>query len=1053
MAAQPEIISLLGKKDSEALDLARSIKLHKTIDGNFHPSEKDYLLISEVLEVYELAIIDLWKFAFDGFNPDKKNEFHRLCKDCFNLLEVMEIPENSLQKIKHVLKMITYSYLGEKWENMNRFLHENNAHLSQDSDDWDMRLFETIYAAILHLTEKKNREDLAKTDEFIVRLREEQQNYEKKYLTNLPKHFQRSTAYELASLYHLAKSVEIMGEYMMRGTPNKVNVLLEMNFEKSITYCRKSGQMELELIILMLQLTFKKMAENSIWTVANRINSRVKEFTKMTVKSKKPVFELMYPQREAILEQGLLDPASRAIVVTLPTSSGKTMIAEFRILQALNQSSGSNAWIAYVVPTRALVNQITNRLRKDLGGEPLNIKVEKISGALEPDAFERSLIRSENAFDVLVVTPEKLNLLIRQNTGGLSDSLVLAVVDEAHNIGDEGRGLNLEMMLSIIKNDCENASLLLLTPFLPNSDKIAAWLDPEKPKSIKIKLDWRPNDSVVGLVYPSGGRRKVSTHFMPLMYPPTTINTHDEVTLDNDPQCEYTFSKVKDTKYILTSLVSKKMIERGNVLVLANSVTNTWNTAKVIAGLLPASANDEQISLVKKFIAAEMGEKYPLLDYLDRGVGVHNAGMPDEIKYLMEWLMEDNLLKVLVSTTTIAQGMNFPASSILLSSYSYPYKSMPVSDFWNMAGRVGRINQQTMGLIGIAVKGRETPDAIKATQFVQNKIKDVTSVLVQLFNDIQSNKAIDLKNLADDPRWSNFLQYIAHMYNQSNNLQNFISRTEITLRNTYGYNQLTSRQKSILLESVNRYGENLDENQEFAMLSDQTGFSPETVKHAAGEIESLEIKQHEWDYNKLFAGSSKTLRKLTRIMMNEIPEIKTELTDLPTSEPITNIALSGIIADWVSGKEIPEISKQYFGGTDMKSIKNCVTTIYGKISNYATWGLSSIQKMPSSGIGPELTDAERSKIYNLPAMIYYGVNSDEAILMRRNNMPRSIAAGMGAMYVRDHADSSIYDARSPEVMGWLNDLDHVKWNATVPAGKRISGADYKQIWQKISGVE
>ena len=1048
MAAQPEIITLLGKKDRKALDLARSIKLHKTIDGNFRPSEKDYLLIAEVLEVYELAIIDLWKFAFDGFNPDKKNEFHRLCRDCFNLLEVMEIPENSLQKIKHVLKMIAYSYLGEKWENMNRFLHENNAHLSQDSDYWDMRLFETIYAAILHLTEKKDRADLAKTGKFIARLRKEQQKYEA-HLADRPEQFRQSMAYELASLYHLAKSVEMMGEYMMRGTPNNFNALLELNLEKSITFCRKSGQMELELIILMLQLTFKKMAENSVWTVANRVNSRVKTFTKMTVNSKRPVFELMYPQREAILKQGLLDPASRAIVVTLPTSSGKTMIAEFRILQALNQS-GSNAWIAYVAPTRALVNQIANRLRRDLGGE-LDIKVEKISGALEPDAFEHSLINSENAFDVLVVTPEKLNLLIRQNIGGLNDSLVLAVVDEAHNIGDEDRGLNLEMMLSIIKNDCENANLLLLTPFLPNSDKIAAWLDPEKPKSIKIELDWRPNDSVVGLVYPSEGGRRVSTHFMPLMYPPDTIKARDEIELSSDPQCEYTFSKVRNTRYLLTSLVSEKMAERGNVLVLAKSVKYTWKTAEKIVKLLPVSANDERISLVKRFIAAEMGGKYPLLKYLDRGVGVHNAGMPDEIKYLMEWLMENDLLKVLVSTTTIAQGMNFPASTVLLSSYSYPYKSMPMSDFWNLAGRVGRMNQP-MGMVGIAVDGRETPAALKAAEFIQSEIRNVTSVLVRLFNDIQSNDTLDLKSLAENPSWSGFLQYIAHMYNQSNNLQSFISRTEMTLRNTYGYGQLTPGQRSILLELVKRYGENLDRNKEFAILSDRTGLSPETIKRVAGEIESLGIKPHEWDSDKLFAGSSGTLRKLTHIMINNIPETKKGLDEITSSRPMTNTVLSGIISDWVSGKGIPEISKKHFGGTDTDSIKDCVSAIYGKISHYATWGLSSIQKI-SSGIDPELTHEEKSRIYNLPAMVYYGVDSDEAILMRRNSMPRSIAAGMGAMYVRDHADLSIYDARSTEVMGWLNDLDDAKWGMTVPAGKRISGADYKQVWRRISGEE
>ena len=919
MAARPTVINFLGEKEQHALNLARDIKLNQTINPEFQPTKENYLLINDVIEIYELAIIDLWKFAFNKSldNQERKNEFHQLCKDCFDLIVVLPIPEKSLEKIKHVLKLITYSYLGEKWENMKRILLENTTiwNLNYNSEDWDMQLFATIYVAILHLTKKGNWDDLTETSKLIIKLREEQKKYEKTYLTDRPKQFQRGASYELASLYHVAKSVEIMGEYMMQGTPNQVNVILEMHFDKAITYCRKSGQMELELILRMLQLTFRKMIENSIWAVAKRVNSRVKTFTEIITKSAKPVFELMYPQRVTILEKGLLDPANKAIVVTLPTSSGKTMIAEFRILQALNQFSGQNVWIAYVVPTKALVNQITNRLRKDLSQSPLNIRVEKMSGALEPDAFEQSLISSKNAFDILVVTPEKLNMIIRQGTAnGLNDSLILTVVDEAHNLGDKGRGLNLEMLLSTIKNDCEKANLLLLTPFLPNSNEIAEWLDPENPKSIGIELNWKPNDSAVGLFYPSGSKRDVSTHFLPLLYPPIPVKTPHEILINDNPKCEYTFGKVKSSKYILTSLVASKMIERGNVLVLAGKVKDTWITAKTIANLIPTFENlDEKIILVKKFVAAEMGEEFPLLEYLDKGVGVHNAGLPDEIRQLMEWLMENNLLKVLVSTTTIAQGMNFPVSSILLSTYSYRHGAMPTRDFWNLAGRAGRIDQQAMGLIGIAVSGKETNDAVKAMKFVKNKVEDVISVLAQLFNDvIKKGEILNLRTLANEPEWSNFLQYLAHMYNQSNNLQNFISQTEITLRNTYGYHQLEPRGKSLLLEAVNNYGKELDNNKEFAALSDQTGFSPETVELTTNKIESLDIEQLEWESSRLFSGSSETLAKLMGVMLEDIPEIKGGLSEINvTGTKITHTSLSGIVSDWVSGKEIPEISKKY----------------------------------------------------------------------------------------------------------------------------------------------
>ena len=1062
MAPTLKIINLLGEKEQKALNIVREIKVNKTINPDYVPDDESYLLIKDVIEIYELAIIELWGFAFDksSENHGKKADFHKYCKECFYLLQVLPIPDKPILKIRHVLKLLTYSYLGEKWEDMRRILIENKGiwNLTNTSPDWDMKLFSTIYLAILHLTKKEKWEDLNETSKLIVQLREEQNQFEKTYLDGRQDKFKVGAAYELASLYHLAKNVELLGEYMLQGSPAQVIVMLDMNFEKAIAYCQQSRQMELDLILRMLQLTFRKMIENSVWSVAKRVNSRVKTFTELITKSPKPIFELMYPQRVAILEKGLLDPANKAIVVTLPTSSGKTMIAEFRILQALNQFQGQRRWIAYVAPTRSLVNQITNRLRKDLSRSPLNIRVEKMSGAIDADTFEKSLIDEENAFDILVVTPEKLNLLTRQGTkNGLNDSLVLAIIDEAHNLGDRGRGLNLEMLISTIKNDCEKANLLLLTPFLPNSEELSQWLDPENPKSIGIELNWQPNDSSIGLCYATGNGRNVTTHYQPLLYPPTEIEIPKEITLSQIPECEYPISKIKTTRYLVTSLAARKLIERGNVLVLGGKIKDTWKTAEVLSNLLPKiEPLDERIKLVQKFVSAELGTDFPLIEYLNHGVGVHNAGLPDEIKQLMEWLMENNLLQVLVATTTVAQGMNFPVSSILLSTYSYSGSGeMTTRDFMNIAGRAGRIDQQGMGIVGIAVDGKETPHALKAMKFVKKSVENVISVLVQLVHEsIESGETLDLKTLYHQPEWSNFLGYLAHMYNQSENLENFIAHAEITLRNTYGYLQLENRERTILLNAVTDYAVELDNDKDSSLFSDLTGFSPETVQSTIEKVESLEIEQEDWDSSRLFSGSSDTLTKLMGVMLEDIPEIKKGLSDINmTGTTISNSALGSIVSDWVSGKELTQISNEYFGGADVDSMRNCVTAIYGKVSNFATWGISAIQKISPELNSESMSEGDRKKLQNLSAMVYYGVNSDEAILMRMNNIPRSIADNVGKLYLQEHDPTALYESRSTNVIKWLENMSEEKWNSTIPVGKGINGSEYKQIWKQISGME
>src|SRR5690606_40186344 len=103
-----------------------------------------------------------------------------------------------------------------------------------------------------------------------------------------------------------------------------------------------------------------KMVRNTIWHNTRGINNWVTTFNRFISRQEHGRFELLYPQKESILEGQLLNPAHRAIVVNLPTSSGKTLIAEYRILQALNQFREQGGWVAYVVPTKALVNQVYN---------------------------------------------------------------------------------------------------------------------------------------------------------------------------------------------------------------------------------------------------------------------------------------------------------------------------------------------------------------------------------------------------------------------------------------------------------------------------------------------------------------------------------------------------------------------------------------------------------------------------------------------------------------------------------------------------------------------
>src|SRR5690606_3327896 len=148
---------------------------------------------------------------------------------------------------------------------------------------------------------------------------------------------------------------------------------------------------------------------------------------------------------------------------------------------------------------------------KDLGS--IEIKVEKASGAIELDGFEQHLVEesgNRTDFDILITTYEKMNLLVRQGLGTTAERpLVLTVVDEAHNIEEESRGLTLEFLLSTIKNDCEEANFLLMTPDISNSNEVVDWLAGDRGNVINLELDWwQPNERVVGAIVVDGRRRE-----------------------------------------------------------------------------------------------------------------------------------------------------------------------------------------------------------------------------------------------------------------------------------------------------------------------------------------------------------------------------------------------------------------------------------------------------------------------------------------------------------------------------------------------------------------
>lgn len=1045
--AYPEMLAGIGV-------LIQKGKLSKRFES-LQLNDDEIQELIKAKELCELRIIELWEHRNDN---ETVNEFKALCSNYFDIAGQLPTEVEDEYFVYETFKLIAFGYLGEHWHFVKQYLKGLNEQIQNIEPDqsWNSRVLTVSFKAVVQLVRKENWRDVNQAVELINQLRSEQNQFEDTFLNQVNEESRPYGAAELVSLYHFAKSIDILGQYLLEGRPLEPEDQLRYHLQISGEYAHKSGNISLSLLYQFFEAFAIKMVRNTIWHNTRGVNNWVTRFNRFISKQEnKGYFELLYPQKESILEGELLNPAHRAIVVNLPTSSGKTLIAEYRILQALNQFKSQGGWVAYVVPTKALVNQIYNQLKRDLGNIGLN--VEKANGAIELDGFEQHLIEesgNQTTFDVLVTTYEKMNLLVRQGLGTTDvRPLVLTVVDEAHNIEEKQRGLNLEFLLSTIKNDCEEANFLLMTPDISNSEDVVNWLVGDRGQVINLELDWwQPNERVVGAIQVEGSRKEYEYLLRTLHTDKGTYEIGEAIPLCRG-DAENAASQARGSKVRIAKTVATNFLNLASpIIVLASNPGETYDIAEALFENSNENfGQDADVDLLVKLVQSELGNDFPLARFLSKRIAVHSSALPDEIRFLIEDLMATEKLQALVATTTIAQGINFPVSAVIMGAYNYPYSGpMPVRDFWNLAGRVGRAGQDSMGWVGIAV--RNDLDLQDVSTYITSASGALLSQLVNAIDNALRHADFDFDRwLFVDERWSAILQYISHLRKQVENQEVFLAQLEQKLQSTLGYRQLPAEKKTFLRENIRRYANSISLAD--AKMSDATGFSSVSVRQMIGRLATSGITPNDWNRNQLFSEQNQSMQKLVGIMLNTY-EIKKSMEELSSGErPLDQTSIARLIIDWVNGQSITRIASRFYPNEDLNSaIQKTTKALYKIVANSATWGLAALQKMPTSGVDwDNLSDIEKKRMANLPAYLHYGVNTDEGVLMRKNNVPRSIANRIGHLY-NEAVNGEIFSQPTDSVSNWLRVQGQETWDSVRPAGSRLSGQEYKRVWEKLNGI-
>lgn len=1051
------LLDTIAAKRTSALREADRIQFYREMAREV--PDFDAEAIQEIAAALEVAVLD---FEMDRLSEDRDREatMRSAAADAFHVLRILPVPENALEAGTHLLRASTLAVLGDRGADAARWLRALDTDggwpaFAIESHDWGQRCRATITDVWLRLVRKKGWTDRDAVLERVATLRDSQLEFERDYLQALDPLSAKRSALELIAIYHISKAADVLAQFITDGVVggnHQVQQLLDSHFDRAIAACETARLGELEPMTRLLARAAAQMVENSIWTVTRAVNSRVTDFVRELVKrgrGDKALFDVLPPQRRTLAERGLLGSSRRAVVVSLPTSSGKTLIAQFRILQALNQYEDRKGWVAYLAPSRALVNQVTRQLRRDF--EPLGLVVERVSPAMEIDGVEAGVLsesRDDAKFRILVATPEKFDLLLRQDWEKKIDRpLTLVVVDEAHTIQDPQRGMRLELLLATINRECREAQFLLLTPFIQNAREVARWLGGANSDDISFGVDWQPNDRAIGIVSavdagPLRGRsRDYRLEFKTVHTTRHTIDLDDAFAFGKEASLAASLSKTNDVG-TLAAIAAHKLKERGPVIAMHSRPDYVWSLAEKLKTAGACSlVQSSDVELVRSYVTQELGAGFPLVELLAHRIGVHHGGLPEEIRMLMEWLFENGCLDVMAATTTIAQGVNFPVSGVVMAATHYPYGiPMPPEDFWNIAGRAGRVSQGQLGVVALVAEDEQ--QISKRRDFINRNTGDLTSALIQLAQ--KAGDALDDlgKIVYHSPEWSSFLQYLAHTYRQMGEPDNFADQIEQVLRGTLGFEKLRSSQSRIaqrLLAGIRTYTAYLSQPGQPLKLVDSTGFSLQSIKTVMNNRGNL--GPDSWDGDRLFRDGDQTLQDMMGVLLR-VPELRENLTAVTGGQAPDGNKLARIIKDWVNGEEISTIAERYFRKEGMDAttaLTKCGQNLFGKLTQTSSWGLGALLAITASNI----PDEDRSQLANLPSRVFYGVSTDEAIALRLLGVPRRAAPAL-ARNLNLQREETL-----PSIRERLAAMSEQDWNSAVGA----SGGVYRRVWQIMEGKE
>jgi len=326
------------------------------------------------------------------------------------------------------------------------------------------------------------------------------------------------------------------------------------------------------------------------------------------------------------------------VLVGAPTGSGKTIVAELAMLRIFRET---NLKVVYIGPLKALVRERLKDWQQRFGKQ-LGKNVIELTGDYTPD------MRALQSADLILTTPEKWDGISRNwQQRGYVKKVGLLILDEIHLLGVE-RGAIIEVIVSRMRYISSQTDtpirFVALSTALANPEDLADWLGIEREQLAYGLFNFHPSVRPVGQrIHIQGFQGK---HYCPRM------------------------NSMNKPAYSAITLHSPMK----PVLIFVSSRRQTRLTA---LDLISYSVGDENPKQFLHMPEEELEEVLAVLEdpnlkhTIAWGIGLHHAGLKTDDRALVEKLFLDCKIQILVSTSTLAWGVNLPAHLVIVKGTEF----------------------------------------------------------------------------------------------------------------------------------------------------------------------------------------------------------------------------------------------------------------------------------------------------------------------------------------------------------------------------------------------